>query len=62
MGQSCQLYNILLKHPSILQFKDDCNTEKKIAAKLKSLVEKSLLLESEDKLRRDLFDLLQVRY
>nr|XP_043619388.1 4-alpha-glucanotransferase DPE2 isoform X2 [Erigeron canadensis] len=41
------------------EFKDDCNTEKKIAAKLKSLVEKSLLLESEEKLRRDLFDLLQ---
>ncbi|PWA90321.1 disproportionating enzyme 2 [Artemisia annua] len=41
------------------QFKDDCNTEKKIAAKLKSLIEKSLLLESEDKLRRGLFDLVQ---
>ncbi|KAJ9547973.1 hypothetical protein OSB04_020516, partial [Centaurea solstitialis] len=41
------------------EFKDDCNTEKKIAAKLKSLVEKSLLSESEEKLRRDLFDLLQ---
>ncbi|KAL7588975.1 hypothetical protein Lser_V15G38764 [Lactuca serriola] len=41
------------------EFKDDCNTEKKIVAKLKSLIEKSLLLESEDKLRRDLFDLLQ---
>ncbi|KVI12197.1 Carbohydrate-binding-like fold [Cynara cardunculus var. scolymus] len=41
------------------EFKDDCNTERKIAAKLKSLVEKSLLLESEEKLRRDLFDLLQ---
>ncbi|KAI3753492.1 hypothetical protein L2E82_25546 [Cichorium intybus] len=42
-----------------LQFKDDCNTEKKVVAKLKSLIEKSLLLESEDKLRRGLFDLLQ---
>ncbi|KAI3788277.1 hypothetical protein L2E82_01037 [Cichorium intybus] len=43
------------------QFKDDCNTEKKVVIKLKSLIEKSLLLESEDKLRRGLFDLLQVR-
>ncbi|XP_076941178.1 4-alpha-glucanotransferase DPE2-like [Bidens hawaiensis] len=41
------------------EFKDDCNTEKNIAAKLKSLVEKKLLLENEEKLRRDLFDLVQ---
>ncbi|KAI7733269.1 hypothetical protein M8C21_007244, partial [Ambrosia artemisiifolia] len=41
------------------EFKDDCNTEKKIAAKLKSLIEKKLLLENEDKLRRELFDLVQ---
>lgn len=41
------------------EFKEDCNTEKKIAAKLKSLIEKSLLLESEEKLRRGLFDLVQ---
>uniref|UniRef100_A0A2N9HXH8 4-alpha-glucanotransferase n=1 Tax=Fagus sylvatica TaxID=28930 RepID=A0A2N9HXH8_FAGSY len=34
-------------------------TEKKIAAKLKSSAERSLLLESEDKTRRGLFDLLQ---
>ncbi|KAL8208493.1 hypothetical protein R6Q57_007905 [Mikania cordata] len=41
------------------EFKDDCNTEKKIAAKLKSLIEKKILLENEGKLRRDLFDLVQ---
>lgn len=41
------------------EFKEDCNTEKKIASKLKSCVERSLFLESEEKLRRDLFDLLQ---
>lgn len=41
------------------EFKEDCNTEKKIASILKSCVEKSLFLESEDKLRRGLFDLLQ---
>ncbi|EOY08695.1 Disproportionating enzyme 2 isoform 1 [Theobroma cacao] len=41
------------------EFKEDCNTEKKIAAKLKSCAEKSLLPESEDKIRHDLFDLLK---
>ncbi|KAJ6332227.1 hypothetical protein OIU76_010588 [Salix suchowensis] len=41
------------------EFKEDCNTEKKIASKLKMLAEKSMLLESEDKIRRDLFDLLK---
>ncbi|KAL5546818.1 hypothetical protein UlMin_006505, partial [Ulmus minor] len=38
------------------EFKEDCNTEKKIVSKLKSLSENSLL-ENEDKIRRDLFDL-----
>ncbi|KAK6944497.1 Glycoside hydrolase, family 77 [Dillenia turbinata] len=42
-----------------LQFKEDCNTEKKIASKLKTCMEKSLFLESEDKIRRHLFDLLR---
>ncbi|KAL7134275.1 hypothetical protein ABFS83_11G015800 [Erythranthe nasuta] len=41
------------------EFKEECNTEKKIASKLKSCLEKSILLESEEKLRRNLFDLLQ---
>ncbi|XP_062166587.1 4-alpha-glucanotransferase DPE2 isoform X2 [Alnus glutinosa] len=41
------------------EFREDCNTEKKIASKLKSCAEKSLLLETENKTRRDLFDLLQ---
>ncbi|KAJ6992126.1 4-alpha-glucanotransferase DPE2 [Populus alba x Populus x berolinensis] len=41
------------------EFKEDSNTEKKIASKLKMLAEKSMLLESEDKIRRDLFDLLK---
>ncbi|XP_010525431.1 PREDICTED: 4-alpha-glucanotransferase DPE2 isoform X2 [Tarenaya hassleriana] len=41
------------------EFKDDCNTEKKIAAKLKLLAEKSLLLDDEDKVRRDIFDILR---
>ncbi|KAL5743263.1 hypothetical protein ACOSQ2_026379 [Xanthoceras sorbifolium] len=41
------------------EFNEDCNTEKKIAAKLKSFADKSMLLESEDKIRRDLFDLLK---
>ncbi|XP_010508798.1 PREDICTED: 4-alpha-glucanotransferase DPE2 [Camelina sativa] len=43
----------------LYEFKEDCNTEKKIAAKLKSLAEKSLLLENEDKVRRDVFDILR---
>lgn len=41
------------------EFREDCNTEKKIASKLKDCLEKSPSLGSEDKLRRDLFDLLQ---
>ncbi|XP_077218422.1 disproportionating enzyme 2 isoform X2 [Tasmannia lanceolata] len=41
------------------EFKEDCNTEKKIVGKLQSSPERSLWLEKEDKLRRDLFDLLQ---
>ncbi|KAK2652047.1 hypothetical protein Ddye_011903 [Dipteronia dyeriana] len=40
------------------EFNEDCNTEKKIAAKLKSFADKSML-ESEDKMRHDLFDLLK---
>ncbi|KAI4363958.1 hypothetical protein MLD38_020110 [Melastoma candidum] len=42
----------------LYEFKEECNTEKKIAAKLKSFSEKSFL-GSEDKIRRSLFDLLQ---
>ncbi|CAL1385793.1 unnamed protein product [Linum trigynum] len=41
------------------EFKEDCNTEKKIASKVKTMAEQSLLLEGEDKIRRDLFDLLK---
>ncbi|GLT77809.1 hypothetical protein SLA2020_493660 [Shorea laevis] len=41
------------------EFMEDCSTEKKIAAKLKSCAEGSLLLENEDKIRNDLFDLLK---
>ncbi|CAK9170451.1 unnamed protein product [Ilex paraguariensis] len=44
---------------SVKEFKEDCGTEKKIASKLKSCLERSLLLDSEDRIRRDLFDLLQ---
>lgn len=40
------------------EFKEDFNTEKKIAAKLKSFDAKSLL-DDEGKIRRNLFDLLQ---
>ncbi|XP_052172556.1 4-alpha-glucanotransferase DPE2 isoform X8 [Diospyros lotus] len=40
------------------EFKEDCNTEKKIATKLKSCAQMSLLLDS-DMTRRNLFDLLQ---
>ncbi|KAF8403572.1 hypothetical protein HHK36_011676 [Tetracentron sinense] len=43
----------------IYEFKEDCNTEKKIAYKLKSCTERSLWLENEDKVQRDLFDLLK---
>ncbi|KAG2638906.1 hypothetical protein PVAP13_2NG623200 [Panicum virgatum] len=41
------------------EFKEDCNTEKKIIAKIKTSPEKSLWLEKEDSIRRGLFDLLQ---
>lgn len=41
------------------EFKEDCNTEKKIIAKIKTSAEKSLWLEKEDSIRRGLFDLLQ---
>ncbi|CAN0907954.1 4-alpha-glucanotransferase DPE2 [Linum grandiflorum] len=41
------------------EFKEDCNTEKKIASKVKIMAEESLLSEGEDKIRRDLFDLLK---
>ncbi|KAL6534678.1 4-alpha-glucanotransferase dpe2 [Orobanche gracilis] len=41
------------------EFKEDCNTEKKIASKLKLCLEKSVLLGSEGKLRCDLFDLIR---
>ncbi|KAJ0978933.1 hypothetical protein J5N97_014407 [Dioscorea zingiberensis] len=41
------------------EFKEDCNTEKKIVAKLKTSPEKSLWIEKEEKIRKDLFDLLQ---
>ncbi|OMO61158.1 Glycoside hydrolase, family 77 [Corchorus olitorius] len=41
------------------EFKEDCNTERRIAAKLKSCAERSMLPESEDRIRRDLFDLLK---
>ncbi|KAM7270713.1 hypothetical protein ACFE04_029927 [Oxalis oulophora] len=41
------------------EFKEDCNTEKKIAAKVKSCAESSVLLDNQDKIRRDLFDLLK---
>ncbi|CAN6321373.1 unnamed protein product [Urochloa humidicola] len=41
------------------EFKEDCNTEKKIIAKIKTSPEKSLWLEKEDSIRRGLFDLIQ---
>ncbi|KAI8562554.1 hypothetical protein RHMOL_Rhmol03G0044400 [Rhododendron molle] len=41
------------------EFKEDCNTEKKIASKLKSCSESFFFLDNEDKIRRNLFDLLQ---
>lgn len=41
------------------EFKEECNTEKKIITKLKTSPEKSLWLEKEDSIRRGLFDLLQ---
>ncbi|XP_038697442.1 4-alpha-glucanotransferase DPE2 [Tripterygium wilfordii] len=41
------------------EFKEDCNTERKIASKLNSFAERSLLFEKEEKIRSDLFDLLK---
>uniref|UniRef100_A0A1D1Y9G6 4-alpha-glucanotransferase n=3 Tax=Anthurium amnicola TaxID=1678845 RepID=A0A1D1Y9G6_9ARAE len=41
------------------EFKEDCNTEKKIVAKLKSSTGKFLWLDKEDEIQRGLFDLLQ---
>ncbi|XP_044964464.1 4-alpha-glucanotransferase DPE2 [Hordeum vulgare subsp. vulgare] len=41
------------------EFKEECNTEKKIITKVKTSPEKSLWLEKEDSIRRGLFDLLQ---
>eukprot|EP00257_Ricinus_communis_P026524 XP_025013938.1 4-alpha-glucanotransferase DPE2 isoform X2 [Ricinus communis] len=40
------------------RYEEDCNTEKKITSKLKTLAEKSMF-ESEDKIRHGLFDLLK---
>ncbi|PIA53200.1 hypothetical protein AQUCO_00900054v1 [Aquilegia coerulea] len=51
--------NFFNENENCYEFKDDCNTEKKIVSKLKVCTENSLWLESEDKIRRDLFDLLQ---
>ncbi|XP_057971656.1 4-alpha-glucanotransferase DPE2 [Malania oleifera] len=50
------LYEFQKKH---YKFKEDCNTEKKIASKLKSCAASLLVLEGEDKIQRNLFDLLQ---
>ncbi|KAK9026512.1 hypothetical protein V6N11_039350 [Hibiscus sabdariffa] len=60
-GQSWTLIsaNFFNEYLDRYEFKEDCNTEKKIAAKLKSCAERSLLPDSEDKIRRDLFDLLK---
>lgn len=44
---------------NLYEFKEECNTEKKIASKLKSCLEKSMLPESEEKLRGQLFDLIK---
>lgn len=41
------------------EFKDDCHTEKQTAAKLKSILARSVLSESEEELRHKLFDLLR---
>ncbi|KAG0479077.1 hypothetical protein HPP92_013796 [Vanilla planifolia] len=41
------------------EFKEDCNTEKKIIVKLGMSSEKSLWVNSESEIRRSLFDLLQ---
>lgn len=44
---------------NLYEFREDCNTEKKIASTLKSCMEKSLFLENEVELRCKLFDLMQ---
>ncbi|KAF3790784.1 4-alpha-glucanotransferase [Nymphaea thermarum] len=41
------------------EFKEDCNTEKRIAAKLKSAAERILWIGQENKIQNDLFDLLK---
>ncbi|XP_042408165.1 4-alpha-glucanotransferase DPE2-like [Zingiber officinale] len=41
------------------EFKEDCNTEKNIISKLKTLPEKSLWLEKESKIQSDLLELIQ---
>uniref|UniRef100_A0A0D9UYV9 4-alpha-glucanotransferase n=1 Tax=Leersia perrieri TaxID=77586 RepID=A0A0D9UYV9_9ORYZ len=41
------------------EFQEDCNTEKRIIAKLKTSSERSLWLEKEDSIWRGLFDLIQ---
>uniref|UniRef100_A0A803LZX8 4-alpha-glucanotransferase n=1 Tax=Chenopodium quinoa TaxID=63459 RepID=A0A803LZX8_CHEQI len=46
-------------HKGHFEFKEDCNTEKKIASKLKECTGKSLLLGTEAELRHNLFDLLR---
>lgn len=46
-------------HKGHYEFKEDCNTEKKIASKLKDCMEKSMLLGNEAKIRINLFDLLR---
>ncbi|KAL3533414.1 hypothetical protein ACH5RR_006935 [Cinchona calisaya] len=43
----------------LYEFKEDSNTEKKIASKLKSSLEKLMLLGIEEKLRQQIFDLLK---
>ncbi|KAK9170561.1 hypothetical protein Syun_002701 [Stephania yunnanensis] len=41
------------------EFREDCNTEKKVVSKLKQCADELTKLESEDAIRRKLFDLLQ---
>ncbi|XP_031127124.1 4-alpha-glucanotransferase DPE2-like isoform X2 [Ipomoea triloba] len=41
------------------EFKEECNTEKTLSSKLKLFLERSMFIESEEKLQRNLFDLLQ---
>ncbi|XP_022874044.1 4-alpha-glucanotransferase DPE2-like isoform X1 [Olea europaea var. sylvestris] len=61
-GASCPIIasNFLNEHQKDhYEFKEDCNTEKKIASKLKSCIERSMFLESEALLRSNLFDLVK---